>query len=155
MKAHVLTSTTFASPPPPPSPSPVSVQPAASSRPASSSESTSLRAHPRVTRLTVRSPGCGFSLPADTLLPDDTLADYGKPGGAGERCGSGPRRPAGTGLVGTGLAGTGLAGAGLADTGLAGTGHGRQPVAWVGSFRPGPRLSVTGWPGEPGRPRFF
>src|SRR5215831_18745635 len=130
MKAHVLTSTTFASPPPRSPPSPVSVQPAASSRPASSSESTSLRAQPRVTRLTVRSPGCGFSLPGDTLLPDDTLADYGKPGRAGERCARGPRRLAGTVRAGTVPAGTA---------------HGRQPVVWVGSLLPGPKLSVTGW----------
>jgi len=50
MKPQVLTSTTLASS------RSVRVQPAASSRPASSSESTSLRAQPRVTRLTVR---CG------------------------------------------------------------------------------------------------
>ena len=43
---------------------PASVQPAASSRPASSSESTSLRAQPRVTRLTVR--------PAPAGSPDST-----------------------------------------------------------------------------------
>jgi hypothetical protein len=40
-----------------------------------------LRAQPRVTRLTVRSPACGFS------LLDDTPEDYGKPGRADERCG--------------------------------------------------------------------
>ena len=49
MKPHVLTRTTSAS-----SPSPRSVQPPAARRAASSSESTSLRAQPRVTRLTVR-----------------------------------------------------------------------------------------------------
>src|SRR5262249_912018 len=73
MKAHVLTSTTPASPA---SPSPASVQPPASSRPASSSESTSLRAQPRVTRLTVRSTACGFPLLVGTP------ADYGKRGRA-------------------------------------------------------------------------
>src|SRR5262249_44777780 len=73
MKPHVLTRTTFASPA---SSSPASVQPAASSRPASSSESTSLRAQPRVTRLTVRSRGGGFS------MLGDTPADYGKTGRA-------------------------------------------------------------------------
>jgi hypothetical protein len=31
----------------------------------------------------------------------------------------------------------------------------RQPDAWLGSFFPGPKLSVTGWPTEPGRPRFL
>src|SRR5579859_4639217 len=49
MKPHVLTRTTSAS-----SPSPRSVQPPAARRAASSSESTSLRAQPSVTRLTVR-----------------------------------------------------------------------------------------------------
>src|ERR1700756_3963090 len=49
MKPHVLTRTTAAS-----SPSPRSVQPPAARRAASSSESTSLRAQPRVTKLTVR-----------------------------------------------------------------------------------------------------
>src|SRR5579862_8367483 len=49
MKPQVFTSTTSAS-----SPSPRSVQPSAASRAASSSESTSLRAQPSVTRLTVR-----------------------------------------------------------------------------------------------------
>src|ERR1700677_1942110 len=49
MKPHVLTRTTSAS-----SPSPRSAQPPAASRAASSSESTSLRAQPSVTRLTVR-----------------------------------------------------------------------------------------------------
>src|SRR6516162_9733682 len=49
MKPQVLTSTTSAS-----SPSSRSVQPPADRRAASSSESTSLRAQPRVTRLTVR-----------------------------------------------------------------------------------------------------
>jgi len=51
MKPQVLTSTTAASS------RSVKVQPAASSLPASSSESTSLRAQPKVTRLTVRRPG--------------------------------------------------------------------------------------------------
>src|SRR5271166_6171206 len=49
MKPQVFTRTTLASP------SEVSSQPAAVSRAASSSESTSLRAQPSVTRLTVRS----------------------------------------------------------------------------------------------------
>ena len=48
MKPQVFTSTTLASP------SEVSSQPDAVSRAASSSESTSLRAQPNVTRLTVR-----------------------------------------------------------------------------------------------------
>src|SRR5262245_56361397 len=109
MKPHVLTRTTFAWPA---SSSLASVQPAASSRPASSSESTSLRAQPRVTRLTVRSPGCGFS------MLGDTPADYGKTGRAQAAA------------------------------------PGRQPDAWLGSFLPGPRLSVTG-PVEPGLPRFL
>src|SRR5438045_9633603 len=85
MNAQVLTSTTSGCPA---SPSPATVQPAASSRPASSSESTSLRAQPRVTRLTVRSPACGL------FLLDDTPEDYGQPGGADERWGGGaPCRP--------------------------------------------------------------
>src|SRR5580658_8352501 len=50
MKPQVFTRTTLASP------SEVRSQPAAASRAASSSESTSLRAQPRVTRLTVRAP---------------------------------------------------------------------------------------------------
>src|SRR3984885_11761515 len=55
MKPQVFTSTTLASP------SEVRSQPDAASRAASSSESTSLRAQPRVTRLTVRGadPGAG------------------------------------------------------------------------------------------------
>jgi hypothetical protein len=48
MKPHVLTSTASA-----PSASSTSRYPPAASRPASSSESTSLRAHPRVTTATV------------------------------------------------------------------------------------------------------
>ena len=54
MKPQVFTRTTLASP------SEVSSQPAAVSRAASSSESTSLRAQPSVTRLTVRSDPAGL-----------------------------------------------------------------------------------------------
>src|SRR5215469_11936389 len=66
MKPQVLTRTTSASAPS------ARVQPAASSRAASSSESTSLRAQPSVTRLTLR-------LAAGFCRLDDTPADYGKP----------------------------------------------------------------------------
>src|SRR5690349_1597294 len=73
MNPQVLTMTTSA---PSVSPGPVTVQPAASSRAASSSESTSLRAQPRVIRLTVRParPAVGSR--------DGTPADYGKPASA-------------------------------------------------------------------------
>src|SRR5215468_2744670 len=73
MNPQVLTRTTSA---PSVSPGPVTVQPAASSRAASSSESTSLRAQPREIRLTVRParPAVGSR--------DGTPADYGKPASA-------------------------------------------------------------------------
>src|ERR1019366_4844491 len=70
MNPQVLTSTTSVSPPS------ASVQPPASSRAASSSESTSFRAQPSVTRLTVRPVTRG------AFWLDDTPADYGKPAGA-------------------------------------------------------------------------
>src|SRR6185369_1662161 len=73
MNPQVLTRTTSA---PSVSPGPVTVQPAPSSRAASSSESTSLRAQPREIRLTVRParPAVGSR--------DGTPADYGKPASA-------------------------------------------------------------------------
>src|ERR1700733_8797194 len=75
MNPQVLTTTTDAS-----SASSVSRQPACSSRAASSSESTSLRAQPSVIRLTLRPltlrPAARASSCDDTL--DDTPADYGK-----------------------------------------------------------------------------
>src|SRR5258708_18043597 len=77
MKPQVLTSTTSASA------STARVQPAASSRAASSSESTSFRAQPSVTRLTLRpvafdAVSCEVgSSAAGWLRLDDTPADYG------------------------------------------------------------------------------
>ena len=56
---HVLTTATSAS-----SASSTSSQPSAARRPASSSESTSLRVHPRVTRATLR---CSVELMASTV----------------------------------------------------------------------------------------
>src|ERR1039458_1841344 len=70
MNPQVFTSTTLASS------LPDRVHPAASSRAASSSESTSLRAQPSVTRLTVRCGGWGV------CLLDDTPEAYGKHSGA-------------------------------------------------------------------------
>src|SRR5215469_14966403 len=63
MKPQVLTTTTSASG------RSVSTQPAVSNRAASSSESTSLRAQPRVTRRTVRSAAGGVTLFSGT--PED------------------------------------------------------------------------------------
>src|SRR5258707_15782154 len=71
MKPQVLTTT-------PSAPSSARVQPAAPSRAASSSESTSFRAQPSVTRLTVRLVALDAGSPAAEWI-DDTPADYGKP----------------------------------------------------------------------------
>src|SRR6201986_4994061 len=79
MNPHVLTRTTSAS-----SPSPRSSQPPAASRAASSSESTSLRAQPSVTRLTVRG-----RAGSEASGREGTPADYGTARGA--RAGSARR----------------------------------------------------------------
>src|SRR5215467_7875617 len=72
MKPHVLTRTTSAS-----SPSPRSVQPPAARRAASSSESTSLRAQPRVTMLTERELGTcrGYAIGGSPLVSPLWSAD--------------------------------------------------------------------------------
>src|SRR6185437_7201082 len=88
MKPQVFTTTTSASLPPSllPSSSPsVSLQPPASSRAASSSESTSFLAQPSVTSRTERPrpPAPPDSPPVDGTEPaDDTPEDYGRPGPA-------------------------------------------------------------------------
>src|SRR6516165_9492134 len=74
MKPQVFTSTTLASP------SEVSSQPAAVSRAASSSESTSLRAQPSVTRLTVRiADPAGRGDPEGEDTPESLRGELGAP----------------------------------------------------------------------------
>src|SRR3954453_8267129 len=67
---HVLTTTVSAS-----AGSPTSRNPSASSRPASSSESTSLRAHPRVTMATDSSSRAGAGLVSVVMI----APEYGNP----------------------------------------------------------------------------
>src|ERR1700730_18516493 len=84
MNPQVLTITTLAW-----VPSPARVQPPASRRAASSSESTMFLAQPSVTRLTVRSAGGGL------FWLGDTRADYGKRGCADARHQARGGRPGG------------------------------------------------------------